>query len=614
MPRVPPREQTVQDIGLPGVRLQGAPPSNSASQQIGETLQRLGGAMFQREVQAADQAAVLEAETQAGNAQLDIMQKMRDLRGKRSAEAEDFALGEFDQSVGALRNGLSSDRQRRMFDTVVVRRRDALRRSALDHFNKESEAYYEGEFKASLDQSVNTARSTVDSVRVLPNGTISDLSATPEKDFQEMNIRFRGQRLGLPDEEIKAQITSVHSRINREVIAGLLEKGQDRTAATFYKHLVTQERGADEATGQGRLQFTAQDRDAVEKALGEGSTRGEAHRQTMTILAEVGMDSAEQRRMALNKADTIEDEKVGELVRDKLEHRFAQEDKRKHEDYQATFSNATKLIDEQWKQVPAATAREMVPASVWATLSIQDRHTLDTYLAHFRDPGKRVTDVKTWATVNSWSDDELAKKSVSEMMAIGNKLDDGNRDSLYTRWNGVRNRAEGKKPDKKFEKLMSNEQYLNNALENSGHFKMDKPKKDWPDEDKMLWNDIQNEVGRELSKIEEGAKPEVIQKTVQGVVDKHLKQKFKYDKGFFSFEKDIPAGLAGRAMEKGGTLRIPLKDIPKDQQDQIRGMILDDPRKKSISTEKIEQIYAIKKRIDLDKATKKQLIEQLIGE
>lgn len=611
MPRVP-AQQTVQDAALPGVRVQGAPSASTYGADVGGTLQRAGIEMYQREMAAADRAAVMEAETIAGNSELEILDKMGQMKGRDAVTARDFVDTQFGEVEAKLTGALSNDRQRQMFQQVIRHKRDSLNRTALGHATRETEAFEQLTYKNNLEQAVNLARAHVD----------DPIRIGAEKGLVAQKIALMAERQGWDDDAHKAELTGVYSKMNLSVISGMLERGNDKAAKQYYEQMKGYEverTKVNEETGEvktfpGVTQFTATDRDRVEKSLNEGSTRGEAHRAFLRIQADIDISTAEGRRLATNTANTMDDEKVGALVLQKLDHAFAQEDKRKQEQHEESFSRGVKLIDEQWQKNPTKTAREMVPPEEWATYSVQDRHTLDTYLSHFRDPGKKVTDLNTWVDFNSMKDDDLAKLNKPGIMKILNKLSESDQDKALTRWNGVLNRKDGKQPDKKYEKLLSNSQYLENALENSGHFKMDKAKKDWPEEDKALWNDIQNEAGRALSEIEEGAKPKDIQDTVQKIVDKHLGQKFKYDKGFFSFEKDVPAGLIGRVAKDGGTVRIPLTDIPKDQQDRIRGLILDDPRKKSISTEKIEQIYAVKKRIDLNKAQKQELIQKIIGE
>lgn len=591
MPRAPQLQQQVQAQALPGVRLQAAPSPESFGANTGQLAARIGAAVYDQELRAADHAAVMEAETKAGQEQLRIMQGVTQLRGKHAAQAPLYAAQEFDKINAEIASRLNGDRQKGMYESVVRAKRESLDRFALTHFNQENDRFQEDTFKANISQSVDVARANAE----------SPVQVSFEKDLQAQKVRERAIRLGYdgtPQEQ--DEINATHSRTNTEVIKGLVEKGQDLRAKAYYDQLKKGESG-------NKLEFTAQDRDVVERVLLEGSTRGEAHRQTIKILGEIGMDTPEQRRQALNMADAIGDEKVGELVRQKLEHRFAQEDKRKHEGYQQTFANATKLIDEQWKQVPTASAREMVPAPVWADLSIQDRHILDTYVGQLRDPGKKATDLPTWVKLNSMKDEELANLSRSQMLDYLTKLDNSDGDKLLTRWNGVLNQKDGKPGGEKYEQLFSNKQLLDNAMELTGYFDMTKPRAKWPVEHQQLENRVQKLVDQALSQIPKDAPREKKQQAIQDIVDAQVKAKVKVDKGVFSFEKDRAVGEF-EDFKDAASIRVPLKEIPVNDQDTIKGILRQADKK--LDTGKIERIYALKQLQKAGKLDRQAVIDQ----
>lgn len=606
MPRAPQLQQQVQAQALPGVRLQAAPSPESFGANTGQLAARIGAAVYDQELQIADRSSVMEAETLASKNQLRIQQDVYNMRGKNAANAPDYALKEYDDIDQQIMKGLANDRQRGMYQSISRQKREMLNRASLVHANQEAERFGTEMFNANMKTSIDVARSYGD----FPLGV----------EFEKNNqSRFIGERaaqygyLGTP--QYKEQVKEAHSATNRAVIEGLITKGDDLKAKAFYDKMLEIERPqtrVDKQTGQvteitSQLQFTAQDREAVQKIVEEGSTRGEAHRQTIKILGEIGMETPEQRRQALNMADAMDNEKVGELVRKKLEHRFAQEDKRKQEEYQGTFTNATKLIDEQWKQVPTASAREMVPAPVWADLGIQDRHTLETYVAQLRDPGKKATDLPTWVKLNAMKDDDLAKLSRSQMLDYLTKLDNSDGDKLLTRWNGVLNAKEGKQTGEKYEQLFSNKQLLDNAMELTGYFDMTKPRSKWPVEHQQLENRVQKLVDQALSQIPKDAPREKKEKAIQDIVDAQVKAKVKVDKGIFSFEKDRAVGEF-EDFKDAASIRVPLKEIPVNDQDTIKGILRQADKK--LDPGKIERIYALKQLQKAGKIKREDLIDQ----
>lgn len=615
MPRVPVREQQVSDAALPGVRLQGAPSPSAFGAEIGGTLQRLGSAMYERELQAADRAAVMEAETIAGTSELEILDKMGQMKGRDAVTARDFVDEQFSAVETKLTGALSNDRQRQMFKQVVQHKRDSLNRTALNHATRETEAFEKLTYANNLDQAVNLSRAHAG----------DDIRIAADKGAVAMKIALMAERQGWDDEAHKTELTKVYSKMNLAAITGKLEQGDDRGARAYYQKVLhgVDGKGGEEAhtrvneeTGEIKkypqlLQFTAEDRAHVEKALDEGSTRGEAHRQFLTIMA-AGTDTAEARRVATNTANAIGDEKVGAMVLQKLDHAFAQEDKRKNEQHQETFANATKLIDEQWKQNPTKTAREMVPADRWAALSIQDRNTLETYLEHARDPGKKSTDMETWVRINSMKDEDLAKVSRSQMMAYVNKLDNGDGDKLLTRWNGVINakNPDGKK-DIKYSEFLSMEDMTKKAMANTGYFDLNTPLSKLPPEQQVLRNNVESAINRRMATIPKDAPLAEKEKAIQEVVDAQVKAQVKVggiDLPFFGVVGGKQRAVGEFDSFKDKPIRVPLKDIPAGDQDLVKGLLRE--ANKKLDNAKIERIYALKQLRKAGKLDRQALIDQ----
>ena len=75
-----------------------------------------------------------------------------------------------------------------------------------------------------------------------------------------------------------------------------------------------------------------------------------------------------------------------------------------------------------------------------------------------------------------------------------------------------------------------------------------------------------------LSKLPKDAQPEQIDKVLSGISDNLLKQKYTVDPGAFRFNKDVPAiGLPD--VKEPRSIRIPMKDIPPDRQNALRGAL-----------------------------------------
>ena len=614
MPRVPPIESSVRDAALPGVRVQGTPSPSDFGADVGGTLQRAGLAMFERELHAQDQAAVMDAENRAGAEYINILTRMKDMRGKDAAGAEDFARGEFENSYTNLRQGLTG-RQQRMFDRVIQPKIHAIHSAAKEHFRVENDKLLEDTFQANMKQSVDFARANADFP--MADGNLGTMQLEAEKDIQELKIRNRAERLGFDEATVQDQVRSMHSTTNRAVIEALLTKGQDLKAKAYYDRVLKQEQGGLTEEGQGKLQFTASDREAVERSLEVGSSHGEAHRQYLKILAEVGKGTAKDRRLALNQADVLEidNPKVGALVRQKLEHAFAQEDHRKREEHEEQFSQAIASID-QMKGDHSITVEQMVPAPIWAEMSPAERATMTKYREGFLpQAAKRGTDLETWVKINAMKDEDLAKVPRSKMMEWVQALDNGDGDKLLTRWNGVINAAKpdgGKQKDIKYEEFLTNKQMVDNAMELTGYFDMTKSRAKWPVEHQQLENRVYKLVDQALAQIPKDAPRAQKEKAIQDIVNSQVKERVKV--GGFNLPFFGQVGGTERAVgefedfPEGARVRVPLKDIPSGDQDLIKGLLRDGNKK--LDNGKIERIYGLKQLQKAGKITRQALIDQ----
>ncbi len=557
MPTAPMAQRQVMDQGAPGVRVGAAPTARTYGDGIGDTVASASVRMYDLQTRSSDHAAVIEAETRANAEQLRIQQEVLEMKGKHASNAPQYAQEQWGKVHEGILGSLANDRQKAMYHSIGLAKGEVINRGALNHFNMEDERYQDETYKANLSSSVNVARANAE----------SPVAVALEKDLQQMRVDERAAKYGYAGTpQHDTELTGIHSTTNKAVIHGLLDKGQDLRAKAFYERIMK-----DEKANPTKLQFTAQDRDVVDKAIFEGSTRGASRRTAQDLIGKYGIETAEQRKQIKDAVNEIKDDKVADLTMQRIEHEFQAHDQLQNQVKDERFKGAVAGIDQQVKAGNKLPARDLVRPSDYAEMSIQERENLDKYVDHLRNPGNIVTDLKTWADVNSMKDADLAKLGPREMMAISMKLDDGNRDSLMARWNGVINAKNGQK-DAKFERLQSNAQILQNALDLSGYFEPGVPINKMTEEKQRVRNLIENDAAKALDSIPAGASSEVIQETMQGVVDKNIKNKYRVDPGLFRFNKDVPAAIIGDYKD-ARSIRIPMADIPTDRQNELKGAL-----------------------------------------
>ena len=603
MPQVPQYQPQVSPQGAPSVRMGPAASPESYGAGIGDTLQRAGAQLYQQELYHQDRAAVLDAETKANAVQLQIQDQMANLRGKDAAKSVDFALGEFDKAHADIMSGLTSDRQRYYYGQAAARTREALNRSALSHFHRENEAFQENTFQGFMNESLNVARANYQ----------DPMTVAFQRMQREGAIKDRAQRLGYSGTPQEAnELVSANSMIHKEVIGAMLANGQDEAAAQYYAKVKNKEANGYVIGGETvkpGMQLTAQDRDVLDKAIEEGTTRGTSRTQASAIVAEHGIDTPQQRRNALKAADAIADPKISDLTRQRIEHQIAVEDKRKSEEYEQNFMGAVNTIEQKAKQFPKALPQDLIGATTWTSLKPEARHALELHAARLRNPGEAPHDPGVWFNFKTMPDNKLAQLTPSQLMSqYLVHFDKEHYDRALNEYNAAINVKEpkGKTTEEKFLSGLGTRDMIKNAFELSGIAK--NPKKLTPEE--AVWFNLwENEADRIVTKLPKDTPHDKIQKELSALSDRLLKQKFKVDPGTFSFNKTVPA-IALPSTE--GTVSVPLDTIPKDQQDLMRGLILDKGGK--VSTGKLERIYAVKIRPDLSREQKAALIQQIVGE
>lgn len=523
---------------------------------MGATLQKAGQQLYETERYYADQSAALEADTKAGQAQLQILNGMRQLRGKDAATAGDYVSKEFGKVADDLGKGLTSERQRIWLGHLLRSKREALDRAALQHFSTENERFMEDTFKANMSQSVDTARAFAD----------FPLQVESEKNKQATVIRERATRLGYAGtEQENNELTSAHSMTNREVIRGLIQKGDDLRAAAYYDHLKKSET-------PNVLQLTAQDRDIVEGLVVEGSTRGQARRASESLLQKHGgAQTIDQRKALLEDIKGIENDKVADLVRQRVEHEFSAVDQFRKAQSEQNFLNASRMIEETWKSTNVP-VREMIPPDLWNSMTPGEQHTLELKTERLRAPVVSH-DSEAWFRFKTMKDEDLGRLSPAKLMGeYLNKFDKEHYDRALNEYNAainVKAAKDKKAPEEKFVSALTTRERIRNSFNLSGVAK--DPKKLTTEE--AIWFDrFETAADMALSKLPKDASPEQIDKVLSDISDNLLKQKYTVDPGAFRFNKDVPA-IGVPDVKEPRSIRVPMKEIPPDRQNALRGAL-----------------------------------------
>lgn len=321
MPRVPVYEGLqVQEAPLPGVRLSEgsvtAAPLGGALRGVAKDVQAIGA----QEKAKADEAVLFELREEFNRWEQDHIHDAQkgaiNKRGRDAFELPDTLPGAFDAFAGELEKRASNETQKQGLARMRAARREQLGNWINGHVGRERENYYGQRYEADIESSKERAASNYEKPDIVraeimvqrqrAMNRMTDLGASPE----------------VIQQELQKHETDTHSR----VIERFLANEQDQAAATYYK-----------AVGE-RMDPDA--RTNIEKALAEGTLRGESQRLVRDLMSKhQSLDGA------LDEVEKIQDPKKQDAVKARLKE--AWRDKRAAEDdaRNQNFNQANDLLE-----------------------------------------------------------------------------------------------------------------------------------------------------------------------------------------------------------------------------------------------------------------------------
>lgn len=216
--RVPTYDNTqVQARGLGAPTVGGVMPDNSGLQRgiasIGNAAQRFAD----QEREKADTAAIMEADRQLTEWQLNTMYNPENgvfnRKGKAALNVTGEVLGQFEQTQSKLLESLTNERQKARFQQIVASRRNSLSNDLNRYEYGERQRYYDDVDKGQIDTSLQGAALAYQD---------------PEKvgyfrSKIEAVIRSQAQRKGLPEEATQAALLKGSSAVESAVVARMAD-------------------------------------------------------------------------------------------------------------------------------------------------------------------------------------------------------------------------------------------------------------------------------------------------------------------------------------------------------------------------------------------------------
>jgi len=409
-----------------------------AAANLGERVTRFGASMFagivEQERQNADQTALLKASNALSDWKnerlLHPTTGALNLKAEASLQIPEDIRTEFVEVAGRIEAGLTTDAQRAAFARLKSQEWQGIDLTVRRHVYQEMTAFRAQELKAHVDNSVNAAIASAFDPKLVQVELQKATSA----------IQTNGPTLGLGKEAVDQQVREVTSRTHVGVIANLLSKDNDRGAQAYF-----------EAT---KDQIAGEKLDEVQRAIEEGSLRGEGQRKADEI-AGAGGTLKEQ----LEKARQIDDPKLRDQVEQRIEHKAILQDREEKEYAQQQERSAYDILDR-------SADVSKIPPSMWATFDGPTRSAMRHY-ATMKAKGEPIeTDLGVYYSLMQQARERPQGFVGVNLLQYRTKLGESEFKQLAGLQNAIA--TQDPKAEKDLAEFQSREDLLNATLEQHG--------------------------------------------------------------------------------------------------------------------------------------------------
>lgn len=363
---------------------------------FGERVTRFGASMLAQitdaEREATDKAALLEASNKLSDWKNQRIYNPNGgaltLKGQAAMPLPEDVRGEFNDVANGIESGLTTAKQKAAFAQLRSQEWQGLDLTIRRHVFGEMQAYRTQELEAHVDNSVNAAINAANDPKLVNVELTKAVSA----------IRDSGPSLGLGAEQIEAKVRGITSQTHVGVLEQLLAQDKDAAARAYF-----------EAT---RDQIDGKQIAKVEKALDEGTLRGEAQRKTEEILAAGG--TFKEQREAAKK---IEDEKLQDAVLERLDHEETIRQRAQRESDENDQRKAFDIVDRTHDV-------SKIPPALWTSFDGNTRAGLHAY-ARARAKGEPIeTNDPTYYGLMQQAGNDPAAFATVNLLQFRAKLDD----------------------------------------------------------------------------------------------------------------------------------------------------------------------------------------------
>jgi hypothetical protein len=533
MPAIVPRlKSNIQDAATPNAQVRDVSDiaafggGQSAAQAASATqgVLKEAGDMVLTQRKQADDLAITQAYEKAVRAKNDLMWNPKD--GAYTKKGQDaFAVTStykpmYDKTLDEIEGGLANDNQKAMFKGIRSKQ-------SLD-FDGDLQRHTFQEVQRFDDETTSSGLKTAQEDAVYNFQTPGKVGESIAQ--QKALIIAHAQRNGKSGEWVQEKVMDATSQTHTQVIDRMLANGDDRMATTYYNTV--------------KSQVTGTDATKLEKALEEGSMRGESQRRSDQIISQYGSNMTN----ALAEARKIDDPKLRDATTERVKSEINLREAAKDDYVKKIYQQASNTIDKNGTV-------DAISPGVWSQFSVGEKSALKAYADHVREGTKPTTDMSTYYSLKDIAENPATRDKFKQMdlLKLQHKLSPSDLKSFID----IQTEAKNGKTDT-LDGWRSDSEIVKGSMEAAGiSVKDNKEKYDafarQVDEQQQI---MQQKLGRKLNNQE-----------MQQVVD-NLLVKGITSRGFFL---DTKKSLY--EVKPGEKFEVDAKDVPASERSKIEAAL-----------------------------------------
>lgn len=471
-------------------------------------------------------------------------------RGKDVLGAYPVAMTAFKSAADKIASGLSNEEQRISFSHLVNARQYTIERVGQRHVAEQLKSFDD-----------ETTSTSVKNAQDMALKNFNDpLVVNAQIDKQRAILTDYAGRQGLPADWVEEKTTDAVSKTHTGVISQMLAAQQDVAAEAYYK------KNKDDVSGPDQI--------SAERALQEGTLRGESQRQADAIVGD-----ADDQPEALEAARDIKDPKLRDMTTERINQHYSQNKAALRNAQDDVYQKSALLVD----QNPTAPVRDLVDPSAWTSMTAEQREALQ------RRSENPPNNDKRWLDFIDLSPTQLAamKRPDFETVYWAN-FDAAHRSRAESMWEAGQ---QGKHQSAALASTLTFNQRVDETLRTSGVIPADLKRSDFSKDQATTYAQFDQQAAHQIEQFELtqlGGKRKATGDEMQKVLDDMVIKKVFVNKPWY--QSDVSKPAATLTADESGRAYVPIANVPAADKNAIQNLILS--KQKRVTTDKVQRAYA----------------------